>query len=208
MNRVMDLVHGLRRRGRIAAILSALISMTFLMLLAAQPLLAAEETPKPVEGPVGTFYKWLNFAIVFLALAYLLVKKAPPYFRGRAEMIAAAITESTRVREQAEQQRGDAEAKLAGLDREIAELRAASLKDAMAETERLRQGARDEAGKIDRVARAEIQAAERSARLELKTIAARLAVERAEALLRTEMSPEGEASLFRDFLSDLSGRAN
>ena len=54
-----------------------------------------------------------------------------------------------------------------------------------------------EAETIERAAQAEIAAAERAARLELKALAARLAVERAEAVLRGELTPEAEAALFR-----------
>ena len=60
---------------------------------------------------------------------------------------------------------------------------------------------------IERAAQEEIAAAQRAARLEMKSLAARLAIERAEFLLRQELTP-AEAALFRGFVGDLQRSAN
>ena len=176
--------------------------------LAAAPLFAAEENQSPADTPVGWVFRWLNFIVVFGGLAYALAKYTPPYFRGRTEAIVTAINDAARVRDEAGQQRREAEAKLAGLEQEIAELRAVARRDAAAEAERLRALAREEVDKIERAAQGEIQAAERAARIELKALAARLAVERAEALLRAEITPRTQSALFRGFLDSLARSAN
>jgi F0F1-type ATP synthase membrane subunit b/b' len=54
----------------------------------------------------------------------------------------------------------------------------------------------------------EIEAAGRAARLELKALAARLAVERAEVLLSKEMTPQAETALFRTFVAELERSVN
>jgi F0F1-type ATP synthase membrane subunit b/b' len=72
----------------------------------------------------------------------------------------------------------------------------------------LRSLAREEAQKIERAAQAEIAAAERAARMELKSLAARMAVERAEALLRKELTPKSEAVLFQTFVQELGRSVN
>lgn len=177
-------------------------------LLAAAPVFAAEENQPPENSTVGWVFRWLNFLVVFGGIAYLLARLAPPYFRGRANAIVTAINDATRAREEAEQQRREAEAKLAGLEQEIAEMRTAAHRDAAAEAERIRALAREETEKIERAAQAEIEAAERAARLELKGLAARIAVERAEALLRAEITPRTQSALFRGFLDSLARSAN
>ena len=177
-------------------------------LLAVAPLFAAEENQSPADTTIGWVFRWLNFIVVFGGLAYVLAKYTPAYFRGRAEAIVAAIADAARVREDAERQRREAEAKLAALEQEIAELRAAARRDAAAEAERLRALAREETDKIARAAQGEIQAAERAARIELKALAARLAIERAEALLRAEITSRTQAALFRSFLDSLARSAN
>ena len=67
---------------------------------------------------------------------------------------------------------------------------------------------RAEAEKIELAARAEIEAAGRAARMELKVLGARLAVERAEVLLKQELAPKSEAALIRTFIVELEGSGN
>jgi F-type H+-transporting ATPase subunit b len=176
--------------------------------LVAAPVLAEEGEASPAESTTGWVFRWLNFAIVFGAIGYAMVKYAGPAFRRHTVEISEQIAEGTRAREAAERQRKEIEAKLAGLEAEVAEMRVQARRDADAEAQRLRALAREEAQKIDAAARAEIAAAERAARLELKALAARQAVERAEALLRQELTPKAEAALFAAFIQELAGSAN
>jgi F-type H+-transporting ATPase subunit b len=173
----------------------------------AVPALAQEGESSPADSSIGQVFRWLNFAIIFGLIVYGL-RKAGPYFRGRSEEISRKIAEGARAREAAEKQRREAQAKLAGIDTEVAGLRVEAKRGAEAEAERLRALARTEADTIERAGQAEIAAAERAARLELKALAARLAVERAEAVLRQEMTPNAEAALFRTFVAELEGSAN
>jgi len=152
-------------------------------------------------------FRWINFAIV-LALIVYAFRKAAPSFRRNADDIARRIAEGTRAREAAEKQRREAQAKLAGIETEVATLRVEAKRSAEAESERLRELARMEAEMIERAAQAEIGAAERAARLELKAFAAQIAVERAEAQLRKELTPPAEAVLFGAFVSELEGSVN
>ena len=183
-------------------------SLITLVLLAALPVLAQEGEASPVDSPIGWIFRWLNFAIVFGAIAYLAWKKGGPYFRAQADEISQKIAEGARAREAAEQKRQEVQAKLANIESEIAAMRAESKRDAEAEAKRLRTLAREEAEKIERAAQAEMAAAERAARMELKVLAARMAVERAEALLRKELTPKSEAALFQAFVQELERSVN
>lgn len=188
--------------------LRAFSLLAILMLLAALPVLAQEGEASPVDSPTGWIFRWLNFAIVFGAIGYLAWKKGGPYFRAQAEEISRKIAEGARAREAAERQRQEVQAKLANIESEIATMRAEAKRDAEAEAQRLRSLAREEAQKIERAAQAEIAAAERASRLELKVLAAHLAVERAEALLRKELTPKSEAVLFQAFVQELERSVN
>jgi F-type H+-transporting ATPase subunit b len=174
----------------------------------ATPLLGAEGEQSPADSTVGWVFRWLNFILVFGGAGYLLAKYAPAAFRRRAESIVSAITEASHAKQEAEELRDKAEEKLAGLEQEIVGLRAAARRDAAAEAERLRALAREEAKKIESAADAELMAAERAARMELRIIGARLAVDRAEALLREELTPAGDAALIRGFVAELEGSVN
>ena len=57
-------------------------------------------------------------------------------------------------------------------------------------------------------AKAEIEATERAARLELKALAANLAVDGAETLLAKQLTPKAQESLISNFVKSLEGRPN
>jgi F-type H+-transporting ATPase subunit b len=181
--------------------------LALLIFLAAIPVLA-QESEGPADTPTGWAFRWLNFAIVFGAIAYFAAKYGGPYFRANAEEIAKKIEEGARAREAAEKQKKEMEAKLANLPKEIEQMRAEAKRDSDAEAQRLRALAKEEAQKIEKAALAEIAAAERASRLELKAFAARLAVERAEELLREELTPVAEQKLFHTFVIELERSVN
>src|ERR1700722_12698467 len=93
------------------------------LFLAAWPVLAQERETPPAETPTGYVFRWLNFAIVFGGIAYVLMKMGGPYFRAQAEATAQKIAEGARAREAAERQKKEIEQKLAGLDDENQRIR-------------------------------------------------------------------------------------
>ena len=173
------------------------------LLLAASPALAQEGEASPADSSIGWIFRWLNFALVFGGIAYAIGKWGAPYFRQQAEEISRKIAEGARARQAAEQQRREIQAKLAGLEDEIKRLRVEGKRDAEAEAQRLLEMERLEGERIERAARAEIDAAEREGRMELKILAARRAVELAEALLRQSLTPKADESLFDGFVTEL-----
>ncbi|MFZ3329255.1 MAG: hypothetical protein WA197_01385 [Candidatus Acidiferrales bacterium] len=186
----------------------ALACAAVFLLLAAAPVFAQEGEASPADSPVGWVFRWLNFALVFGGIGYAIWKWGAPYFRQHAEEISNKIAEGTRAREAADAQRREIQAKLAGLDDEIKRLREVGQRDAEAEAQRLRDMGRVESENIERAARAEIEAAERQERLELKILGAKLAVELAEALLRRSLTPRGEEFLFNGFVTELKRSVN
>jgi F0F1-type ATP synthase membrane subunit b/b' len=176
-------------------------------LFVAAPVLAEESKPSLADAPVGQVFRWINFVVVIVVLLYLF-RSAPAYFRGHADEISGKIAEGARAREAAEKRRSEAQAKLANIGTDVAEMRLEAKRTAALEAERLRVTARTEAEMIERAAQAEIAATERAARLELKALAARMAVERAEALLAAELTPKIESARFGAFVGELQGSAN
>ena len=202
------------RDSRIAPIglPAALVSMAaviFCALVCAAPAFAQEEAAAPENSSTGWIFRWLNFAIVFVGIIWAFAK-AGPYFRARSEAIQAAVAEGTRAREEAEQKKRDAEARLANLDTEIAELKAQARREAEADRERIKAATREEAAKVERAADVEIAASERAATLALKSLAARLAVESAEVMLREQITARADSGIVSGFVADLArtGSAN
>ncbi|MGH7839092.1 MAG: hypothetical protein ACREQC_14870 [Candidatus Binataceae bacterium] len=169
---------------------------------------AADEGGNAAAQTANQIFKWINFAIVIGALVWLFGKKLPSWFRGNAESISSAITKATAAREEAERQVREAEAKLAHLQEEIATLHAAAQREAAVEEEHIRALTQTDAKKVGIAAQLEIEAAERAARLELKALAAALAVDGAESLLAKQLTPATQETLVDNFVKSLEGRPN
>jgi F-type H+-transporting ATPase subunit b len=169
---------------------------------------AAEESGSAANERANEIFKWINFAIVAAAVIWLFAMKLPAAFRGNAEKISSAITKATAAKEEAERQVREAETRLANLKQEIAALQATAKSEGADEGERIRALAQSDVKKVGIAAQAEIEAAERAARLELRALAASLAVDGAETLLAKQLTPAAQESLMDNFVKSLEGRPN
>ena len=185
-----------------------LFALGVLLLIAVADAGAAEEGANAASQRATEIFKWINFAIVAGVIVWVFGKKLPSVFRARAEAVSSAITNATSAKAAADAQLLDAETRLRNLQKEVQELRALADKEAAAEVERLRAATQSDAQKIAVAARAEIEAAERAARLELKALAADLAVDGAETLLAKQLTPRAQESLISNFVKSLEGRPN
>jgi F-type H+-transporting ATPase subunit b len=183
---------------------SAVIAALFFTLSAR----AAEEGSSAAVETATEIFKWINFAIVAGLVVWVFGKLLPPKFRKNAENIGSAITKATAAKAAADAQLREAETKLANLQKEVAELRTFAERESVAEAERLRILTKTDAQKIAAAAKAEMEAAERAARLELKALAAKLAVDGAESLLAKQLTPQAQESLISNFVKSLEGRPN
>jgi F-type H+-transporting ATPase subunit b len=179
---------------------------TFLFVTAASAQ-AAEEGGSATEH-ANEIFKWINFVVVAGLVFWSFRKYVIPFFSKNAETISSAITKATAAKAEADRQLREAEEKLAHLQQEVTQLRATSQREGAAEAERIRIISQSDAQKIGLAGKAEIEAAERAARLELKAIAANLAVDGAEALLAKELTPKAQESLVAAFVKSLEGRPN
>ncbi len=184
------------------------VGVLLVSLFAAVSLRAAEEVGNAAADRATEIFKWINFAIVAGVIVWVFGKLLPPVFRKKAEAISAAITNATNAKAAADAQLREAETRLANLQKEVAELRAFAERESAAEVERLRAATRTDAQKIAAAAKAEIEAAERAARLELKALAANLAVDGAESLLAKQLTPKAQESLINNFVKSLEERPN
>ena len=187
--------------AEIAAFL--LVSGLFLALSA-----QAEEAGSASQQSAENLFKWINFALVAGFIVWLCLKRGPGFFGRRADAISSEIQTSTEAKNQAEQLLRDAETKLENLEKEVADLRASARRESAAEAERIRNLTVTDEQKIAEAGKAEIDAAERAARLELKAFAANLAVNGAESLLQQQLTPAAQEQLINNFVKTLDGRPN
>jgi F-type H+-transporting ATPase subunit b len=183
-------------------------TVLFAVLFAVLTVHATEEGGNAAQEHASEIFKWINFVLVAGGLIWLFGKALPPKFRENADSISSAITKATAAKAEADRQLREAGEKLAHLEQEVAHLRANAQREAEAEGQRIRDVAQADAQRIGVAATAEIEAAERAARLELKAIAANLAVDGAESLLAKQLTPQGQEALVSAFVKGLAGRPN
>ncbi len=192
-------------RRRFAHILTSVLGCLLMTL----PALAEEgSSVNPADSPAGQIFRWLNFALVFGGIAYLIAKHGGNFFRANAQAIAASIHEGTAAKEEADRQLREVEAKISRLDQDVAVMREAARRDSTAEAARLEASGNAEIEKIEAAARSEMGSAERAARKELRVLAANLAVERAGSIVSSRMDNSVRGRLFQSFLGDLGRRTN
>ncbi len=184
------------------------VSILFVLLFAVVGANAAEEGGNASTERATEIFKWINFAIVAGVIVWVFGKKLPPVFQKKAEAIGSAIANATNAKAAADAQLREAETRLRNLQKEVAGLRAFAERESAAEVERLRAATLTDAQKIAAAAKAEIEAAERAARLELKALAANLAVDGAEILLAKQLTPKAQESLISNFVKSLERRPN
>ena len=187
-----------------ARTVGSLLCSVFFLALSAQ----AEEAGSASQQSAENLFKWINFALVVGVIVWLCLKKGPRFFGRRADVISSEIQKSTEAKKQADQQLHDAETKLRNLEKEVADLRASAQRESEAEADHIRALTATDERKIVEAGKAEVDAAERAARLELKALAANLAVSGAESLLVKQLTPAAQEALIINFVKTLDGRPN
>jgi len=148
----------------------------------------------------------LNFAIIFLAMAGLMRKMLPGYFKGRTSTIQKGIEEARKMSEDARRRLAEVEGRLSRLDTEIAGMRREADENAKAEEQRLLAAGEEERRRIVASAEQEIEMAANTARRELKAYVAELAVQLAEKKIR--VSNDTDQALVRAFTAQMGKDGN
>jgi F-type H+-transporting ATPase subunit b len=183
-------------------------AILFLVFCAGGSAFGAEQGAKAASENATEIFKWINFPIVIVAIVWAWNRWATPYLRGIREQVGLAIAEATAAKTTADARLREAESKLANLQSEIAELRSQAEGESAAEVERIHAATESDTQKIGLAAKAEMVATERAARMELKALAAKLAVEGAASLLVKNLTPAAQESLISHFVKSLDGRPN
>ena len=182
------------------------VAVLILVIVAASGAVIAQghEGEEAHGSALDLVFRVVNFAILAGALVYLLKKPLGNYLDARAEQIRSDLAAAVGKRERAEAERQEAEARLAGLDQDIAAVRAKGLAQAEDERRRILQAAENEAARLAERAKKEIEAELELARRRITTRAAELSIEMARKKLGEEIGETDRRALFEKGLEKLS----
>lgn len=143
----------------------------------------------------------LNFVVIAGVILWAGRKYLPSAFRTRTASIQKAMQEAQKASEEARRKLADIESRLMKLDVEIGMMRDNAEKEARDEEGRIQAAAQHDARKIVESAQQEIAAAAKSARRDLTSFAADLAVSLAQKQIHVE--PSADQALVRKFAGEL-----
>jgi F-type H+-transporting ATPase subunit b len=181
------------------------VTQTLLLLFLTAALAAAQETSE-APGESSELWKWANFLILAGGLAYLIAKNLPPFFRSRTAEIQKGISESQKIKRDAEARAGEIEARLGALGAEVEKFRTSAQAEMEQEGTRIREETTRHIEKLQHQAEQEIETAGKLARNGLKRYAAKLALDMAEQRIRTRLDASAENALVEDFVKDLGSQ--
>ncbi len=122
----------------------------------------------------------MNFLVLAGGLGYLIKKHGGPYFAQRSEQIRKGMDDAERARAEADAKVAEVDRRLANLKSEIEALKRNAQQEADAEAQRVRREADAEMAKIQTHLADEIASASKAARLDLRRYSAGLALSLAE----------------------------
>jgi F-type H+-transporting ATPase subunit b len=183
------------------------------LLLVALPVFAQEpetEAKKLQESRGVTehgnllFWGWINFILLAGGLGYLIKKHGGPYFAQRSEQIRKGMVDAERARAEADAKVAEVDRRLANLAAEIESLRREAHEEGRAAAHRIRLEAAAEMAKIQTRTVEEIVAAGKAARLDLRRYSAGLALSLAQTKIAARLSPQVQDSLVNGFVAHLA----
>jgi len=165
---------------------------------------AAEAGEAKHEGGDQLLQKWVNFAILAGGIGFIAVKAGGPAFKAKKQEILDGLSEGTRRAEAAAEKAAEIDRRMAGLQDEVAELRAKANLEITAEAERIRQETAQQIAKVGQGAEADIATAAKAARQELKAYVADLALDLARQKVAAKMDDPTQAALVDRFARGLN----
>jgi F-type H+-transporting ATPase subunit b len=145
----------------------------------------------------ATAFTFSNLLILVVALGYLIMKNLPGTLRGRSDGIKKDLTDARTATQEAKERLSSVEQRLSKLDEQIASMRAGAEADMERAGERIKAAAEEEKKRILSAANLEIQSATATARREIMSYAADLAVD--QAARKLVVTPDMDRALVENF---------
>lgn len=157
-----------------------------------------------VSATMDFLGKVINSAILFGGLTFVMWKPVKAMLAKRTVDVGESLRQAETGRADAEAKVVMSRAKLAGLEAEVQKLKAEAEAEAGRETERIARAAADEAERLKKLTRQELDGQVRSSVGELKAYAAARATGIAREKIRRRLTPEAQAALIDKSIDRLS----
>ena len=145
-------------------------------------------------------YKVLNFAILAIFLFFVAKKPVKEFFTSRIKGIENELADLEQKKEEAEKKIAKFEAKLKDLDAESKKIVDAYIKQGEEAKKRILVQAEEEAGKLEDMAKRNIDLEFKTAKAELKKEIVEKAIAEAEKLIQSSISADDQARLVDEYL--------
>jgi len=145
-------------------------------------------------------YRVINFAILFIALFFILKKPVSQALNGRIEGIKTELEGLEAKKKEAEKKLSEYNEQIASLDREAEKIIAEYIKQGKAARERILEESKKAAEKLEEQARRNIENEFKSAKLKLQKDILEKALTKAEELLKDKITSEDQNRLVDEYL--------
>lgn len=150
-------------------------------------------------------WRFLNLLIFFGALAYILKRPLSEAYKAKREKIRAELIRAEEARKEALARLAEAEARLARLDAEKAEVIEQAKAEAAAESERISAELRSEIRRLRDQADNEIDRKSQQIRAKLKRFSAEESIRLAEEKIRSAMNADVDSKLVKANIRSIGG---
>jgi F-type H+-transporting ATPase subunit b len=148
----------------------------------------------------ANIFDYLNFLIIVLLIGVPLYKVLPKLLHARGEKVRNDLESARKATTEANARLSAIEAKLSGLDEEIAQIRLQVERESQQDEARIKSTIGEESARVVAAAEQEIASSAAQARRGLRHFAADLAIEQAAKQLI--FTPEIDRALIAEFLGD------
>ena len=164
----------------------------------------AEAAAEEEHGSVlDVVLRWLNAAVLFGGLGYLLRKPASEFFEARRQGILDGLGRAQRAQEESDRKLADIEARLTQLSADAAQIQEDAKASSEAERERIVADGRLEVGRAMEQSRAEIERLVRGFEQEIRAHMADLVIDGATERLRAQISEDAQRRIVRRFVNEI-----
>ncbi len=156
-----------------------------------------------LDGKLGLVWAFINFAALLWILEKMLFSRLRARTRDKHDTVKSEIDKATEARTEAESLLSEFRGKLDKLDDEVDSLMKDAKAKAEADRKRIIEAAEREAEQIRAAAKASAEREAASRRRQLEAEIVDRAIERAEALLRSKISPTDQSGMVDRYVDQL-----